>query len=279
MQKSDLTEPHSESVEIADIQKVHKNYLDILFHSPYIAEHALPGQFVMVRSRPDGDPVMDPPPDPLLLRPFDIMEVSPEAGTFRIMVKVEGSGTRLLAALSPGSRVTVTGPLGRGIISLDASRIALLVRGVGAAAVTLTAGWALDHGIEVYTFLSASSAELLVCREYLEAVSTELHIVTDDGSDGAKGDARDIFSMIMKKKEDAGTPIEAVFTCGSRRFARFVGDLAHREKLQGYLFLEEYMACGMGDCHGCAVRKSSGDGYFLVCQDGPVFDAREVVFE
>jgi hypothetical protein len=36
------------------------------------------------------------------------------------------------------------------------------------------------------------------------------------------------------------------------------------------------MACGLGDCHGCAVRRADGGGYHLACLDGPHFRAAEV---
>jgi dihydroorotate dehydrogenase electron transfer subunit len=43
------------------------------------------------------------------------------------------------------------------------------------------------------------------------------------------------------------------------------------------------MACGIGVCHGCAVKVKDdsdiGVTYKTVCKDGPVFDAREVVWE
>jgi dihydroorotate dehydrogenase electron transfer subunit len=39
-----------------------------------------------------------------------------------------------------------------------------------------------------------------------------------------------------------------------------------------FLSLENRMACGFGVCLGCAVPRS-GDGYALVCLDGPVFEA------
>jgi len=38
--------------------------------------------------------------------------------------------------------------------------------------------------------------------------------------------------------------------------------------------LEASMACGLGACQGCAIRRSSEQAiaYYNVCQDGPVFD-------
>jgi len=46
--------------------------------------------------------------------------------------------------------------------------------------------------------------------------------------------------------------------------------------------MERRMACGIGLCQSCAVE-CRADGaeetiYKMCCQDGPVFDAKEVVF-
>jgi len=70
-----------------------------------------------------------------------------------------------------------------------------------------------------------------------------------------------------------------VYTCGSRRFARRVQELDRQGRVSGVVFLEGLMACGLGDCHGCAVRRSDGLGYYLVCRDGPHFPAAEVGIE
>jgi dihydroorotate dehydrogenase electron transfer subunit len=42
--------------------------------------------------------------------------------------------------------------------------------------------------------------------------------------------------------------------------------------------LEEFMACAVGGCAGCAVRVQTADGPAMkrVCVDGPVFDAATV---
>ncbi|NNG47971.1 MAG: dihydroorotate dehydrogenase electron transfer subunit, partial [Deltaproteobacteria bacterium] len=44
--------------------------------------------------------------------------------------------------------------------------------------------------------------------------------------------------------------------------------------------LENHMACGFGVCWGCVVTLWEGDqtAYRRVCREGPVFDAREVVW-
>jgi dihydroorotate dehydrogenase electron transfer subunit len=48
------------------------------------------------------------------------------------------------------------------------------------------------------------------------------------------------------------------------------------------LSLEQRMACGVGACLVCACATRTPDGgrdYKMVCKDGPIFNARDVVFE
>jgi dihydroorotate dehydrogenase electron transfer subunit len=253
---------------VREITHVHREYTDLLIESKEVARTALPGQFVMLKAWEEERF------DPLLHRPFDISEIDAQTGGLRIISKVMGRGTRLMSRLTPGDEVTITGPLGTGITSVQAGSIGLLVRGVGAAAVIALAQKARAEGAEVITFLSASTREKLVCREYLEPVSAELHIATNDGSEGYHGDARDLVEEVMQRRT-----IDAVYTCGSRRFARFIQELHTGGRTDGYIFMEGFMACGIGDCHGCAVKSADREGYYLVCRDGPVFPADKVVIE
>jgi dihydroorotate dehydrogenase electron transfer subunit len=57
--------------------------------------------------------------------------------------------------------------------------------------------------------------------------------------------------------------------------------LAARFDLPAQISLEEYMACAVGGCAGCAVRVETPAGPAMkrVCVDGPVFEAATVVFD
>lgn len=239
-------------------------YLDLLIREEKIAESALPGQFVMIKGWPRDDPILP--------RPFDIVQVDPSHHAFRLVIKIEGHATSLLSLLKTDDRVQVTGPLGRGIKDFSFPTMGLLVRGVGAAAVVYLAAEAQKRGIRVYTFLSAATAARLVCRNYLQAVSTRLAIATDDGSEGFAGNAIVLLDEFM-----AARRLDRIYTCGSKRFARHVKELDAGGVTEGFVFLEGHMACGLGHCHGCATAKQSGNGYFLVCKEGPHFPVSEVV--
>ena len=57
-------------------------------------------------------------------------------------------------------------------------------------------------------------------------------------------------------------------------------DLAARYDLPCQVSLEEFMACAVGGCAGCAVKINTPDGRAMkrVCVDGPVFNAATVVW-
>ncbi len=255
-------------LEILDIEEKPVGYLDVRLSDEFIPRVVKPGQFVMVRVRENNYP--------LLPRPFAVVDVNRERGEFRLVIKIVGIATSLMKSLRVGDSLYVTGPLGRGIELKDSgiSRVILLLRGVGSASATFLARCAFEMEMEVYTFLSASTSKRLVCRDLLKRYSTELFIATDDGSEGYGGNAIELVEDFLSQRD-----VDAVYTCGSRRFARYVerGDISGRFK--GYVFLERSMACGVGFCHGCAVAKRNGKGYFLVCKDGPVFRVGEVMLD
>jgi len=232
-----------------------------------IAAAARPGQFVMLRGWEDQR-------DPILPRPFDIAAADPAAGTVMVIVKTAGRGTRLLADYAPGTSLLTAGPLGKAIPEPYPDPLGLLVRGVGSAAVTFLARRAAAAGGRVIAVLSASTSSRLVGKEELEESGAELHTATDDGSEGFHGNGTELLDSIMR-----GTALSAVYTCGSKRFARHVRSLDEAGRCAGFIFLEGYMACGRGECHGCAVRRRDDSGYALVCRDGPVFHVSEVEIE
>ena len=277
MPESALDPPLSVAARTLRVEEPVRRYVELTLHAPEIARLARPGQFVMIRAWPGADP--------FLPRPFDLMQADPDGGTIVLFVKVEGRGTTLLSVLEPGMAVQCTGPLGRPVELPGEGPLALLVRGAGAAAVVMLAAAAARRGLPVYTFLSASTAGRLVCRRYLEPASTELQVATDDGSLGYHGNATDLLDRLLEGEQwrlgsgGGSGPVGRVYTCGSRRFARHVAALDAAGRVRGFVFLEGLMACGLGDCHGCAVKKASEPGYYLVCQDGPHFPVSQVVLE
>ena len=69
-----------------------------------------------------------------------------------------------------------------------------------------------------------------------------------------------------------------VFACGPTPMLSATAALAREYALPCQVCLEEYMACAVGGCAGCAVRidTPAGPAMKRVCVDGPVFDAYSV---
>lgn len=256
--------PIHRSAEIVGRYEAPAGYIHLVLREATIAAGAKPGQFVMIRAWPAKDPILP--------RPFDIVLADEREGTFTLCVKIEGRGTRLLNELPIGEKTIVTGPLGKPVEDIGGKGMALLGRGVGAAALVSLAEAAWRKGVPVYAILSARTADRVVCREHLSRFAAEVLIAADDGSGDWSGNGADLLDGLIAEGK-----IDRAYACGSRRFAKRVQALDASGSLEGYVFLEEPMACGMGDCHGCAVKRADGDGYLLVCKDGPVFRASEVV--
>ena len=71
-----------------------------------------------------------------------------------------------------------------------------------------------------------------------------------------------------------------IFACGPTPMLKAVAELATRHDLPCQVSLEEFMACAIGGCAGCAVKIDTADGPAMkrVCVDGPVFEASTVVW-
>jgi dihydroorotate dehydrogenase electron transfer subunit len=75
---------------------------------------------------------------------------------------------------------------------------------------------------------------------------------------------------------------DAFYVCGSNRLARATHALAGRLGIMSEIAMEQHMACGFGDCHGCVIDvyldpAGKERGYREVCHYGPVFNTWEVV--
>jgi len=71
-----------------------------------------------------------------------------------------------------------------------------------------------------------------------------------------------------------------IFACGPTPMLKAVAALAERYGVACEVSLEEFMACAVGGCAGCAVPIHTPAGLAMkrVCVDGPVFDAAMVAW-
>jgi dihydroorotate dehydrogenase electron transfer subunit len=69
-----------------------------------------------------------------------------------------------------------------------------------------------------------------------------------------------------------------MFACGPTPMLAAAAKVAKRFGIPCQVSLEEFMACAVGGCAGCAVEVKTPEGPAMkrVCVDGPVFDAATV---
>jgi dihydroorotate dehydrogenase electron transfer subunit len=242
------------------------------FSSDRIASQALPGQFLMVRPSQF--------PEPLLPRPFSIHRV--QGDHIDLLFKVVGQGTRQIAELKKGDYLEVRGPLGRGFVLKENQEPVLVAGGMGIAPLLFLAEfWKRNQkkfpkGLPPL-FIGARTQHELLCLTEFSRAGIEIWAATEDGSLGEKG----LVTGLLKKKLHKPSPNQALFVCGPNPMLKAIGNWAIQKGISCQLSLETRMACGLGACLGCVVARKEGSGftYVNVCQEGPVFEAREVLWD
>ena len=257
--------PIAEKGVVDQIRKISDDTWDMNVFSPGIAKSSKAAQFVHVRVSEDFRP--------FLRRP---LSVGPCNGDYlRLIFTVKGSGTRLLAQMNPGDAVDMIGPLGNPFRLPEDDEYPLIVGGgIGVVPLLL-----LDDQIpnEIpRNFLLGVRTESLLPVDELEIKKRNIKIASDDGSIGFHGN---VVQLMEKKLSELQTNRVVVYACGPGMMMYALTLLCLKHSIMAYISLEVPMGCGLGACQSCAVPRSDGDGYLLVCQDGPVFDAAEVALE
>jgi dihydroorotate dehydrogenase electron transfer subunit len=236
-----------------------------------------PGQFAMVSGWPGNDP--------LLPRPFAIFRSTSAGGkhTVEFVYKVVGRGTALLSGLHGGDPVSVTLPLGRGYdLSGDGRTWWLVGGGVGFSTVFPAADALSRRKAGFEMFLGGRTRDQLPPKEWTPGGQTpgRLHLCTDDGTAGFHGTVVDAIRERMKGMDPSALARVVILSCGPRPMLKALAGLADTANVAMQASLENHMACGFGVCWGCvaAIRDGEATAYRRVCKEGPVFDAKEVVW-
>jgi len=245
---------------IADKIELGQNIFLFKMFCPEIANIAEPGQFVNLR--------IDQSYFPLLRRPFSICDVSGDY--FYILFSPYGRGTKLLSHKSIGDTIDTLGPLGKGFNYLDDFETAVIVAGGLGSAPFPFVTRRIKNKKKVYSFVGGRSKKDVIIYG-MENLTT----ATDDGSEGFKGTVVDLLETKVDelKKENI-----KVFGCGPTPMLKALQSFCNRNNFECEISTECAMACGFGICQGCPIEPVGNNSkYLLVCNDGPVFNAKDVV--
>ncbi len=289
-----MNRPHRDTIflEQARVLALHAfpaQQYALRLEAPRCATHATPGTFIHLQCAADIP----------MRRPLSIRHVDPAAGWIEVLFKVIGAGLQALTAARPGDVLSLLGPIGQGFRPDPARPLALLVGGgVGMPpleflarqlAADREAGQAWQplafFGSEApFPFKAGRSASLLhgldhridACHPALEALGVPSRLASLAGFDGCyHGYVTDLAGEWLASLHEDNRGRVALYACGPQPMLHAAARLARDFDLPAQLCLEEFMACGVGGCAGCAVPVETDDGRAMkrVCVDGPVFAA------
>jgi dihydroorotate dehydrogenase electron transfer subunit len=237
------------------------DFLEMTFTWDNSAGAPLPGQFFTLRVSKDSIP--------LLRRPFAFSAFDEKQGVAMIYQK-RGRATALLAAKSRGESLDVIGPLGRPFPLPGHGKRAILVGGgIGIGPVAYLAATFAGRANPFTLIIGCRSAALFPATLRLSGLTSV--VCTDDGSMGFKGTTGDYLASI-EPSIDQDT---VLYACGPVPMLKACHELSLRRGNDCFVSVEQVMACGVGACMGCAVRRAGG-GYLRACTEGPVFASREL---
>ena len=165
--------------------------------APRVARSAQPGQFVIVRVDEHGERI------PLTISDFDAAE-----GSVTIVTQAIGASTRKICALNEGDALAdFAGPLGHPsefvkmpVEELRKRRYLFVAGGVGTAPVYPQVKWLREHGVKADVIIGAKTRDMLIYTDAMRAVAENLHIATDDGSEGFKGLVTALIGELIEKE-------------------------------------------------------------------------------
>ena len=130
----------------------------------------------------------------------------------------------------------------------------------------------------ITAIIGACKKSHVLCESDMNKTGAEVMVATEDGSKGRKGLVTDLLSSELKKAESKNRV--AIYACGPKGMLKAVAGIAAKHDIPCQVSMEEHMACGVGVCLGCPVKVKAGNKYEykMVCKDGPVFDAGEIVW-
>ena len=219
--------------------------------------------------------------------------------TAELLYCVLGPASVRLTTLDSGDSLSVLGPLGNGFSVPQGKRLALLlVGGMGAPPIRCLAKSlrAEYPDTNVVAFVGAKTAQSLPFEGRFDEVPQRVDflipafaefgipsaVTTDDGSAGQRGFITQRLDQWLDEQRDWSPQTTIIYACGPEAMLAATARLAAQRNIDCQVSMERRMACGIGVCQSCVVecRVEGSDEtvYKLCCQDGPVFDARTVVF-
>jgi len=279
-----------EDAELLAQQEFPGRQFVIRLRAPRCAVAATPGSFAHLSC------------DPLLpmRRPLSIMRTDPAAGWIEILYKIVGPGLEALSKQPLGATLSVMGPIGQGFKpSPQRPKTLLIGGGVGIPPMVFLAESLKERndaawqplvlmGSEIpFPFHTRPSTILLpgvpdgviACMPLLDGWGVPNRLASLAGFPGCyDGYVTELAAAWLSSLDSTALAQVELFACGPTPMLQATAKVARRFGVPCQVSLEEFMACAVGGCAGCAVPVVTESGLAMkrVCVDGPVFDANAV---
>ena len=287
--------PHRNTIFLEDARVISQDAFPgdqyvLRIQAPQCAAKAKPGSFIHLTCD-DALPMR---------RPMSIMRVAREDGWVECLYKVVGEGSRLLAQRRRGDILSCLGPIGEPfVLHPEKPRPLLIGGGVGIPPMVFVAD-ALRHdqraawkplvlmGSEVPFPFKARPSTILVpgmpdgviaCMPLMEDWDIPSRLASLQGYAGCfEGYVTDLARHWLTSLDKTALQEVEILACGPTPMLKSAAHLAQEFGIPAQVSLEEFMACAVGGCAGCAVEVQTPEGPAMkrVCVDGPVFDGASV---
>lgn len=256
--------------EIKSKRYLSPNITEMRVFAPRVAESALPGQFVIVRTDELGERI------PLTICDYDRIE-----GTITIVTQAVGISSIKINELKEGdSFADFAGPLGRpsDLIEMPEEnlknlKVLFVAGGVGTAPVYPQAKWLHEHGCTPDVIIGARNKDLFTYVEEMKKVAN-VYLATDDGSAGFHGMVTGLMKDLI---ENQGKKYDHCVIIGPMIMMKFAALATKEYSIPTMVSLNALMVDGTGMCGAC--RVSVGGETKFTCVEGPEFDGHLVDFD
>ena len=249
--------------QILEKRRLSANSVKLVIDAPYVAKKAEPGQFIILRVDEDGERI-----------PLTISEYDREKGTIAIVVQEIGATTMKLCMLNEDDCLhDFVGPLGIASELEGYKRAAVVGGGLGCAIAYPQAKKLHELGCKVDLIAGFKNTDAIILEDEMRAASTNLYVMTDDGSNGNKG----FVTAKLKELLEAGEQYDVVIAIGPMIMMKFVAETTRPFGVKTIVSMNSIMVDGTGMCGGC--RITVGGETKFACVDGPDFDGHQVDFD
>ena len=253
--------------EIVTKKELNPTVTQMEIKAPLVANKALPGQFIILRVDNMGERI-----------PLTVAGVDASRGTVKIIFQIVGATTNKLNQKNEGEFIEdFVGPLGEPTHIDGLKKVCIIGGGVGCAIAMPIAEALHNQGAEVTSIIGFRNKDLVILEDEFKSYSDTLHIMTDDGSYGTKGNV----CVPLGEMLSGGEQFDMIITIGPLIMMKFVVEAARPFGTPVTVSMNPIMIDGTGMCGGCRLTLNV-DGKKVTkfaCVDGPDFNGYEVDFD